>query len=159
MVGLWFTSSVSFSNVELKAYLKHNKLFFLHGQCAYMGIGGDCQTGGYAQRSRSFGHFGDHKRTITMICYDGDIRDIREANDPKLFWAIVGASPGNFGIITYYVVKALWLYNKRLLNQPLTIAAEMADDRNVPRGFGLCVSVLSQHFPIATIFKELQGEK
>ncbi|KAK1977023.1 FAD binding domain-containing protein [Colletotrichum cereale] len=174
---------VSIRNMELNAYLKHNRLFVPHGQCAYVGIGGHGQTGGYGQLSRSFGLFGDQIRTITMVCHDGDIRDISKASDPELFWAILGGSPGNFGIITHYIVevyksqsyvtdvpginnsrnpqgiKALWLYNKDLLRTLLNVVAEMADDRSVPRGFDLCVSVLSQDFPIATIFKELQDGK
>ncbi|GKT40606.1 berberine bridge enzyme-like 26 [Colletotrichum spaethianum] len=174
---------VSIRNMELNAYLKHNRLFVPHGQCAYVGIGGHGQTGGYGQLARSFGLFGDHIRTITMVCHDGDIRDISKASDPELFWAILGGSPGNFGIITHYIIevyksqsyitdvpginnsknpqgiKALWLYNKELLDKLLTVVAEMADDRTVPRGFDLCVSVLSQDFPIATIFKELQDGK
>ncbi|KDN61374.1 putative FAD binding domain-containing protein [Colletotrichum sublineola] len=174
---------VSIRNMELNAYLKHNRLFVPHGQCAYVGIGGHGQTGGYGQLSRSFGLFGDHIRTITMVCHDGDIRDISKASDPELFWAILGGSPGNFGIITHYIIevyksqsyitnlpgingsrnpqgiKALWLYNKELLSTLLNVVAEMADDRSVPRGFDLCISVLSQDFPIATIFKELQDGK
>ncbi|KAK2022542.1 FAD binding domain-containing protein [Colletotrichum zoysiae] len=174
---------VSIRNFELNAYLKHNRLFVPHGQCAYVGIGGHGQTGGYGQLSRSFGLFGDHIRTITMVCHDGDIRDISKASDPELFWAILGGSPGNFGIITHYIIevyksqsyitdvpgingsrnpqgiKALWLYNKDLLSTLLNAVAEMADDRSVPRGFDLCISVLSQDFPIATMFKELQDGK
>jgi len=174
---------VSIRNFELNAYLKHNRLFVPHGQCAYVGIGGHGQTGGYGQLSRSFGLFGDHIRTITMVCHDGDIRDVSKASDPELFWAILGGSPGNFGIITHYIIevyksqsyitdapgsngsrnpqgiKALWLYNKELLSTLLNAVAEMADDPSVPRGFDLCISVLSQDFPIATMFKELQDGK
>ncbi|OLN83440.1 FAD-linked oxidoreductase-like protein 1 [Colletotrichum chlorophyti] len=174
---------VSIRNIELNTYLKHNKLFVPHGQCAYVGIGGHGQTGGYGQCARSFGLFGDSIRTITIVDYEGQIKDVSKASDPELFWAILGGSPGNFGIITHYIIevyksnsyigtvagpnnfkgphgiKALWVYNKKLLKDLLDVVAEMADDPAVPRGFDLCVSVLSTDFPIATLFKDLASGK
>ncbi|WQF76647.1 Putative oxygen oxidoreductase covalent FAD-binding, FAD-binding domain, PCMH-type [Colletotrichum destructivum] len=170
---------VSTTMMDLNKYLKHNKLFVPTGQCAYVGVGGHGQTGGYGQLGRSFGLFGDHIRTIRLVCHDGVIRDITKLNDPELFYALLGGSPGNFGIITHYIVevyksksyvgtvagpngfkgphgiKALWIYSKEVLTRLLTTIAEMADDPTFPRGFDLCVSVISTEFPMATLFKEL----
>ncbi|CCF47670.1 FAD binding domain-containing protein [Colletotrichum higginsianum] len=170
---------VSTTMMDLNKYLKHNKLFVPTGQCAYVGVGGHGQTGGYGQLGRSFGLFGDHIKTIRLVCHDGVIRDITKLNDPELFYALLGGSPGNFGIITHYIVevyrsksylgtvagpngfkgphgiKALWIYSKEVLTRLLTTIAEMADDPTFPRGFDLCVSVISTEFPMATLFKEL----
>ncbi|KAK2041095.1 FAD binding domain-containing protein [Colletotrichum somersetense] len=170
---------VSTTMMDLNKYLKHNKLFVPTGQCAFVGVGGHGQTGGYGQLGRSFGLFGDHIRTIRLVCHDGVIRDITKANDPELFYALLGGSPGNFGIITHYVVevyksnsylgtvsgpnnfkgphgiKAFWIYSKEVLTRLLTAIAAMADDPTFPRGFDLCVSVLSMDFPMATLFKDL----
>ncbi|TQN67973.1 FAD-linked oxidoreductase, partial [Colletotrichum shisoi] len=170
---------VSTTMMDLNKYLKHNKLFVPTGQCAFVGVGGHGQTGGYGQLGRSFGLFGDHIRTVRLVCHDGVIRDITRLNDPELFYALLGGSPGNFGIITHYIVevyrsksylgtvagpndfkgphgiKALWIYSKEVLTRLLTTIAEMADDPTFPRGFDLCVSVISTEFPMATLFKEL----
>ncbi|TDZ49584.1 FAD-linked oxidoreductase [Colletotrichum trifolii] len=170
---------VSTTMAELNGYFKHNKLFIPTGQCAFVGVGGHGQTGGYGQLGRSFGLFGDNIRTIRLVCHDGVIRDVTKENDPELFYAILGGSPGNFGIITHYIVeafksqsylgtvagpngfkgphgiKALWIYSREVLEKLLTAVAEMADDPTFPRGFDLCVSVISTDFPIATMFNEL----
>ncbi|KAK1623839.1 FAD binding domain-containing protein [Colletotrichum phormii] len=171
---------VSITMMDLNKYLKQTKLFVPTGQCAYVGVGGHGQTGGYGQLGRSFGLFGDNIRTIRIVCHDGVIRDITKQNNPEMFFAILGGSPGNFGVITHYIVevyksssylgtvagpngfkgphgiKALWLYSKEVLTTLLNAIAEMADDPTFPRGFDLCVSVISTDFPMSTLFKELK---
>jgi hypothetical protein len=168
---------------DFNAYLKHNQLFVPHGQCAYVCLGGHGQTGGYGQLGRSFGLFGDHIRTIRIVCHDGVIRDVSKENEneAELFYAILGGSPGNFGIITHYIVevyqaksymgtvsgpdgfkgphgiKGLWIYSPKVLKNLLTAVAQMADDSNVPRGFDLCVSVLSTDFPVTMLFPTLKN--
>ncbi|KAH6646202.1 FAD binding domain-containing protein [Truncatella angustata] len=166
---------------DLNAYLRHNGLFVPHGQCAYVCVGGHAQTGGYGQLGRSFGLFGDHVRAIRMVDHDGIIRVVTKANDNDLFYAILGGSPGNFGIITHYVVevyraadyigtvagphnikgpyglKGLWIYSPKVLKKLITAVAEMADEPDFPRGYDLCVSVLSTDFPITNLFPELNN--
>jgi hypothetical protein len=165
---------------DFNAYLRHNGLFVPHGQCAYVCVGGHGQTGGYGQLGRSFGLFGDHIRTIRMVCHDGVIREITKDSDAELFHAILGGSPGNFGIITHYIVevfqgksymgtvagpngikgpngmKALYLYNPDVLKKLLTEVAKMGDDAKFPQGFDLCVSVLSTDFPVTILFPSLK---
>ncbi|KAH8734221.1 hypothetical protein BGZ61DRAFT_442295 [Ilyonectria robusta] len=171
---------VSNTMSELNTYLRHNQLFVPHGQCASVCVGGHGQTGGYGQLGRSFGLFGDNIRTVRMVCHDGVIRDITKKNNPELFYGILGGSPGNFGIITHYIVevyraksymgtvagpngfkgphgiKGLWVYSDEVFRKLLTNVAQMADDPTVPRGFDLCVSVLSTDFPITTLFPSLK---
>ncbi|UPK92459.1 hypothetical protein LCI18_003394 [Fusarium solani-melongenae] len=165
---------------DFNAYLRHNGLFVPHGQCAYVCVGGHGQTGGYGQLGRSFGLFGDHIRTIRMVCHDGVIREVTKDSDAELFHAILGGSPGNFGIITHYIVevfqgksymgtvagpngikgphgmKALYLYNPDVLKKLLTEVAKMGDDAKFPQGFDLCVSVLSTDFPVTILFPSLK---
>ncbi|SPO07736.1 related to 6-hydroxy-D-nicotine oxidase [Cephalotrichum gorgonifer] len=166
---------------DFLAYLRHNGLFVPTGQCAYVCVGGHGQTGGYGQLGRSFGLFADNIRTIRMACHDGVIREISKESDADLFHAILGGSPGNFGIITHYVVevfraksylgtvagphgfkgphgiKGLWIYSPEVLKKILTPLAQMADDSSVPRGFDLCVSVLSTDFPVTKLFPTLNN--
>lgn len=167
---------------DFNAYLGHNGLFVPHGQCAYVCTGGHGQTGGYGQLGRSFGLFGDHIRAIRLVDFDGKIQEVTKDNNSELFYSILGGSPGNFGIITHYVVevyqaksymgtvpgpngfkgphwmKGLFIYNAKVLKQLLEIVAKMSDDPKVPRGFDLCVSVLSTDFPVTTLFPSLQDE-
>lgn len=166
---------------DFNAYLAHNELFVPHGQCAYVCVGGHAQTGGYGQLGRSFGLFGDHVRTIRMVGHDGVIRDVTKQTDAQLFYAILGGSPGNFGIVTHYIVevyqakdylgspakgfdyggprgiKGLWVYSPDVLSKLLTSVAEMAGDPEFPRGFDICVSVLSTDFPITSLFPKLRN--
>jgi hypothetical protein len=168
---------------DFNAYLDHNDLFVPHGQCAYVCVGGHGQTGGYGQLGRAFGLFGDHIVRIRMICHDGAIQTITKETDPELFYAILGGSPGNFGIITHYTVmvyraqsymgslvpgyndkkgphglKGLWIYNHEVLVKLLSVVARMADDPKTPRNFDLCVSVLSTDFPVTMLFPSLKDD-
>ncbi|EXL90333.1 hypothetical protein FOIG_16425 [Fusarium odoratissimum NRRL 54006] len=132
---------------ELNTYLKHNQLFVPHGDCAYVCVGGHGQTGGYGQLGRGFGLFGDHIRTIRIVCHNGAIRDISKENNFEFFYAILGGSPG-----TTWHQRIL-----DLLPQMLTAVAQMADNAKVPRGFDLTVNVLSNDFPIAMLFPLLNN--
>jgi hypothetical protein len=167
---------------EFNAYLRHNGLFVPHGQCAYVCVGGHGQTGGYGQLGRSFGLFGDHIVGIRMIGHDGQIREVTRDSDAELLYAILGGSPGNFGIITHYTVmvfraqsylgsvpdennnkgphgmKGLWIYNAPVLKKLLTAVAKFSDNPKVARNFDLCVSVLSTDFPVTKLFPSLKDD-
>ncbi|KAH0296361.1 FAD-binding domain-containing protein, partial [Aureobasidium melanogenum] len=167
---------------DFNAYLKHNELFVPHGQCAYVCVGGHGQTGGYGQLGRSFGLFGDHIVGIRMVDYNGDVKEVTEQSDSELFNAIRGGSPGNFGIITHYVVnvyqaksyigqvagpngikgpyglKGIWLYHGSILKKILTILAKMSDNPDLPGNFDLCISVLSTEFPITMLFPSMKDD-
>ncbi|KAK6502741.1 hypothetical protein TWF481_007788 [Arthrobotrys musiformis] len=168
---------------DFNAYLTYNKLFVPHGFCPYVCVGGHAQTGGYGQLGRSFGLFGDHVRSIRMVDYNGAIKEVTKDTDPNLFWAILGGSPGNFGIITHYVIevyqasdymgtiegpngfkgphglKGLWLYNSEVLTELLKHLAKMSDDANFPRNYDLCINVLSTEFPVTGLFPELEDSR
>jgi FAD/FMN-containing dehydrogenase len=123
------------------------------------------QTGGYGQLGRSFGLFGDHVRSLQIITYDGQDRTITRASDPDLFWAILGGSPGNFGVVTHFTLevyrdedykgalgmKALFLYDRKKVERMMGIIARMADDGGWARNFDLCASVLSSSFPLGQL--------
>lgn len=167
---------------EFNDYLGYNGLFIPHGQCAYVCIGGHGQTGGYGQLGRSFGLFGDHIIDIRLIDHNGSIQNVTKKNDADLFYAILGGSPGNFGIVTHYTVevyrgssymgtvsgpngfkgphglKGLWVYDPKVLSRLIGFIAKMSDDGEVPRGFDLCCSVLSTNFPVTTLFPELEND-
>ncbi len=98
-------ASVSWSLGSFNGFLKQNKCFVPHGQCIDVRVGGHAQTGGYGQLGRSFGLLGDHVWEIRLIDHDAEIKVVDKASDPELFHAILGGSPGNFGVITHYTME------------------------------------------------------
>lgn len=143
-----------------------------------MHVGGHAQTGGYGQLGRSFGLFGDHVREIRLVDHNAEIKTIDASSDPDLFNAILGGSPGNFGVITHYTVevhrdtnhnfrsvggqaphglRAVWWYNEDTVKALLNKVAEMADNPDWPRNYDLGVSVLSSDFSLSDIVPEMDG--
>ncbi|KAI4168606.1 MAG: hypothetical protein LQ343_006270 [Gyalolechia ehrenbergii] len=171
-------ASVSHSLGEFNDFLRKHQLFVPHGQCKDVRLGGHAQTGGYGQLGRSFGLLGDHIWAIRMINHDGEIQEVTKASNAELFFAILGGSPGNFGVITHYTIevhhdtdhdfpetgtrprgfKGVWLYNKTVVKLLLHEVAAMADDPEYPRNFDLCVSVLSSSFRIFKLMPELEND-
>lgn len=169
-------ASVSYGLGEFRQFLQDHQLFVPHGQCTDVRLGGHAQTGGYGQLGRSFGLLGDHIWGIRMINHDGEIVEVTKASNAELFYAILGGSPGNFGVITHYTIevhrdadhdfpetgarphgfKGVWLYSDKVVKLLLNEVAAMADDLEVPRNFDLCVSVLSSSFPMFKLMPELK---
>jgi hypothetical protein len=169
-------ASVSHSLGEFNQFLRDHQLFVPHGQCTDVRLGGHAQTGGYGQLGRSFGLLGDHIWGIRMINHDGEIQEVTKASNAELFYAILGGSPGNFGVITHYTIevhrdadhdfpetgsrphgfKGVWLYSEMVVKLLLNEVAAMADDPEFPRNFDLCVSVLSSSFPMFRLMPELK---
>jgi len=168
--------SVSQSLGEFNQFLQDRQLFVPHGQCTDVRLGGHAQIGGYGQLGRSFGLLRDHIWGIRMINHDGKIQEVTKASNAELFYAILGGSPGNFGVITHYTIEAhrdadhdfpeigprphgfkgVWLYRDTVLKLLLNEVAAMADDPEFPRNFDLCVSVVSSSFTMLKLIPELK---
>ena len=75
-----------------------------HGECPTVGIGGHSQTGGYGHTVRNFGLAIDYVYGFTIVTANGEIRTVNrdspEQADKDLYWAVLGGSPGAFGITT-----------------------------------------------------------
>jgi len=75
-----------------------------HGECPTVGIGGHAQSGGYGHIVRAFGLAIDYVYQFTIVTANGDIRtvnrDSKDQSDKDLYWAVLGGSPGAFGITT-----------------------------------------------------------
>ncbi|KAF5976916.1 6-hydroxy-D-nicotine oxidase [Fusarium bulbicola] len=92
---------------DFLAYLTSHKLFAPTGQCAYVCLGGHGQTSGYGQLGRSFGLLGDYIVDVRLINHEGQVIHVNQGQNPELFNAIRGGSPGNFGVVTHYTISAL----------------------------------------------------
>ena len=122
--------------------------------------------------ARSFGLFGDHVRIIEMIDHNGNEISVTKDTDPDLFFAILEGSPGNFGVITHLTLKvhrdrdhigsrglkALYLYNPKVLKRLVDILVKISDDPDFPPNYDLCVSVLSSSFKLFDLWPELDGQ-
>ena len=159
-------TSVSHTLDEFNAFLGKNHVFVPHGQCSHVHLGGHIQTGGYGQLGRSFGLFGDHARVLHVIDSDGKELEVTKDNEHSdLFYAILGGSPGNFGVLTHFTLevhrdedyqgslglKAMYLYDRHQVERLMGKVAEMADNPDFPRNYDLCVSVLSSNFPLGQL--------
>ncbi|KAJ7797997.1 hypothetical protein B0H14DRAFT_3493062 [Mycena olivaceomarginata] len=143
-------ASVSHSLGEFNDLLGKHHTFVPHSQCTHVHLGGHVQTGGYGQLGRSFGLFGDHVLSLEIIDHDGQEKEITRSSDPDLFFAWLGGSPGNFGVLTHFSIE--------VLRQLLGHLAEMSDDENFPRNYDLCISVLSADFDIPGLIAGLDEQ-
>ncbi|KAJ7660363.1 hypothetical protein DFH06DRAFT_988799 [Mycena polygramma] len=155
-------ASVSHSLGDFNAFLGQHHVFVPHGQCTEVHLGGHVQTGGYGQLGRSFGLLGDHVLSLEIIDHEGQEKEITRESDPELFFAWLGGSPGNLGVLTHFSIEvhrdadhqgslglhAVHLYDTDKLRKLLGHLAAMSDDENFPRNYDLCVSVLSASFDI-----------
>ena len=95
-----------------------------------------------------------------------------EGND-DLFWAVLGGSPGNFGILTHVYLRPLhdkdypdsrmmktmtiYSYEKHLAMEKLM--AEMMADEDLSAGFDYCITIMSPKTPAfigAKVFENLE---
>jgi len=155
---------ISFALLELNTELRKRNLFIPHGQCAHVHVGGHVQTGGYGQLGRSHGLFCDHVQAFQIVTPDAQVRKVLKPHAGKtdnanneLFWAVLGGSPGSFGILTHVWIKPLHdknypnsrgmklfsLYTLEKAQKCLQIMAEMSDNDNFPRDFDYCLTVMS----------------
>ena len=165
----FFRTSVSWSLGSFNAYLTKNHVFVPHGQCTDVHVGGHVQTGGYGQLIRSFGLFGDHVISFEIVDHEGNCKEVTQASDPELFYAFLGGSPGNLGVLTHFTIevhrdsdyqgsrglKALYWYEPATVKRLVDILVEMSEDENFPRNYDFCISVLSSSFKLLDLWPDL----
>jgi len=82
-----------------------------HGECPTVGIGGHSQTGGYGHIARAFGLAIDYVYGFTIVLADGEIRDVTRDSpnqqDRDIYWAVLGGSPGAFGVTTNLIIHPI----------------------------------------------------
>lgn len=157
--GTFVRASVSWRLHDLIDFLKSKGCFVPTGQCTHVGLGGHAQTGGYGQLARSFGLLADHIVSIEYVDSTGTVKGLSRSADADrdLFFAWMGGSPGNLGILTHITMKVyrdedytgsrgmrvIYSYDKQTLKELLDQLVAMGENPNFPRNYDLCVSVLS----------------
>ncbi|KAG0289308.1 hypothetical protein BGZ98_003877 [Dissophora globulifera] len=155
------TLGVSITLSRLQSKLRDKKRFIPTGQCSYVNLGGHLQTGGYGQLTRSFGLLADYVQKIRIITANPpEARwvDRNVAEDKELFRAILGGSPGNFGVVTDVTLKVLkdedhplsrgfrcvFPYREETLKKLLDILVAQDDDDDTPGDYDFIISLLSK---------------
>ena len=161
-------AGISFSLLQVNSLLRNMDMFIPHGQCAGVHLGGHIHTGGYGMFARAFGMTCDHVEGFEIVLADGKHHKIWRPNSPHapadiekdnddLFWAVLGGSPGNYGIMTHlqlrplhdsnysgsHAMKASTPYTKEKLEKCAQVMAEMSDDPDCPRNFDYCLTVVT----------------
>lgn len=163
---------ISFSLLEMNNRLREEGMFLPHGQCVHVYLGGHVLTGGYGMLTRAFGLLSDYVEGFDIVLASGDHARVWKPEsemadrdrtpetkqfDHDLYWAVLGGSPGNYGILTHVWMRPLHdadyphsrgmklfsVYSKKKLAKVLKVLAEMNDDDNLPRDFDVCCSVMS----------------
>ena len=81
------------------------------GVCLDVGVGGHLQSSAVGLLGRSFGLGLDRVRRIRIaLAETGRIIDATAEHHPELFWAVLGGSPGSFGVVIEFEVE---LFNAR----------------------------------------------
>jgi FAD binding domain len=141
-----------------------HEFFFPHGECCGVHIGGHSQTGGWSLLTRSFGLMIDHLLRFDIILADGTKRtverDSQDSIDKDLWFAVLGGSPGNLGVVTRITVKYLkdtdypkargfkmaWFFRQATLQRMVQIINEINDDPNGDPDFALTVFALGEEY-------------
>ena len=177
---------ISFSLLQMNERLREHGVFLPHGQCVNVHLGGHVQTGGYGQLGRAFGLLSDHVQGFEIVIASGELKHIwrpeshlakkneatldKELND-DLFWAVLGGSPGNYGILTHVYLtphkdedhpnsrgmKLFTAYSPEKLKRVMKVVAEFNDDKDLPGDFDLCVTIVTD-FWNCHLFRKLTPE-
>lgn len=176
--------------------------FVPHGECYKVAVGGHVQTGGASMFMRSFGYFCDYVTRFTIVLsprHDDEDPSTVVVTKPtpgettvendELWFAVIGGSPGNFGVILDVTIKPRWdrdhphsrglaLFRtfqgekgRRDLEEWLQILAEFNDDDDMPADYNYSVMMLAGNPPgpldlnnnidvkMATEHPEVYGER
>jgi len=170
---------ISFSLKEYYSLLAERGMFTPGGICTHVHLGGHVQTGGYGMLCRSFGLLSDHVEGFDIVLADGDGQgqarhvsvwkpnsefasaDQLIAGNDDLFWAVMGGSPGNFGILTHVRIRPRHdkdYPDSRMMHFNVdytperhrdieSIMTEMSADPELPRNYNYMITIMGPQVP------------
>lgn len=77
------------------------------GICKSVGVGGHFQSSGKGFLGRSFGLGMDHVTSFRIVLQDASIQTVNATSHGDLYWAVLGGSPGSWGVVLDYTIDAL----------------------------------------------------
>ncbi|KAG0066329.1 hypothetical protein BGZ92_005361 [Podila epicladia] len=153
------TLGISIDLGKFQNKLGEHGRFLPMGVCRQVHLGGHIQTGGYGLLIRSFGLLADYIQKVRIIMADGHIRWVERgaAKDKDLFYAILGGSPGNFGVVTDVTLtvlkdedysgsrgfRAVFPYSDATLERLLNVMLDMDDTPSTPGDYDYCLSMMN----------------
>lgn len=75
------------------------------GQDPSVGLGGYIQGGGHGPLSRTYGLASNQVLQVTVATATGKVLVANAVQNQDLFWALRGGGPGQYGVVTEYVIK------------------------------------------------------
>ncbi|KAF9560518.1 hypothetical protein EC968_006136 [Mortierella alpina] len=155
------TLGISITLSRLQSKLRSHGRFLPTGQCSYVNLGGHLHTGGYGQQARAFGLLADYVEKVRIITAVDDAprwvcRNVE--GDRRLFRAILGGSPGNYGVVTDVTLnvirdedhpearglRGLFLYSEQTLKRILDVLVKQDDTDDTPGDYDVIISLMSR---------------
>eukprot|EP00121_Abeoforma_whisleri_P016074 Awhi_evm1s14769 len=81
------------------------------GICKSVGVGGHFQSSSLGFLGRSFGAGMDLVYSFRIVTADGNIQTVTNETHPELYRAVLGGSPGSWGVILEYTFNAIETVN------------------------------------------------
>lgn len=75
------------------------------GQDPSVGLGGYIQGGGHGPLASTHGLASNQVLQMTVVTTSGEILTANDFQNQDLFWALRGGGPGQYGVVTQYVIK------------------------------------------------------
>lgn len=93
------------TNGKLAAALGDAGLAFPTGHCASVPLSGYLLGGGFGWNAGSWGIACHNVLSVQVVLADGSLVEASETENPEIFWAVRGAGPEFFGIVTEYRIR------------------------------------------------------
>jgi FAD/FMN-containing dehydrogenase len=113
--------------VDLNAALAGAGLVFPSGHCPSVGLGGFLLGGGYGWNSRALGPACMSVEAVDVVLADGRLVHADDASHPGIMWAVRGAGPGFFGIVTRFYLRVYPAY-RAIVRSAYTFGNELRDE-------------------------------
>jgi FAD/FMN-containing dehydrogenase len=90
---------------ELAPFLAGHDRMFTGGHCESVGIGGFLLQGGQGWNSRRLGWGCENVLAVDVVTADGELVCADATQNEDLYWAVRGAGPGFFGVVTRFHLR------------------------------------------------------
>lgn len=113
---------------DIDAALDPLGLYFPHGHCSSVAMGGFLTGGGLGWNSRATGPACSMVRAVEVVTANGETVRADETHNSDLYWAVRGAGPGFFGVVTAFHLELLpkpAVIKIATQNYPLEVADEL----------------------------------
>ncbi|MHC3475197.1 FAD-binding oxidoreductase [Streptomyces sp. 7R007] len=112
---------------RLNALLAAEGLVFPSGHCPSVGVGGFLIGGGYGWNSRALGPACFSVEAVDVVLADGTLAHATDESHPDLMWAVRGAGPGFFAVVTRFHLRVYPAY-ERILRSAYVFPYDLRDE-------------------------------